>query len=142
MPHATMFHHRLRLFERRFGTAAEHLARHDVGDADIGRRTLFGHDSAEHVALGEDPHDPIIVRDDQGADLVLIHHARRFEHADARRDGMQRSLFPIQQVSDHRHDVLPSRCDGGAGPPGGIARGRAQSIDRNGISAWKTGCRR
>src|SRR5206468_477195 len=103
MANPPVFHRRPGLLEWRLDGATGHLGRHHVGDGGGRRWTLLADHAAQHVPLGEHADDAIVLDDDKGADLVLVHHLGRLKDSRIPADGPDVWPLPGHEVTDGWH---------------------------------------
>jgi hypothetical protein len=72
---------------------------HDGFDGRIGR-SIAGYDFGCHVAIGQDPDDPIVIDHDHGTDIPIAHFFYRHTNRLLRLDGYH---FTAKQLAQH-HD--------------------------------------
>jgi len=77
-----------RFGNRRVGRQDLGIAGHDLGEGSGGRGESSCHDTIENIALGEDAHELVGVHDQDGADLVVVHHANGVSHSGGARHRM------------------------------------------------------
>ena len=106
-------HHAHQVGDRIGGSGGDELGGHDVGDRQLREIALAGGKAAEHVALGDDAHQPlaegqIALADEHRADVVLDHLPHDFGQNDVGRGREDGRPFHCQDVLKS-HGIRPPR---------------------------------
>lgn len=112
VPDSAFAHGRAGFFGGGVGGATNDIDGHDFIDACFLGITVFGDDTAEEIALGEDADDLAVVFDDEGTDAVAVHFVGGFVNRSRDVNFPEAMSFLGQELADLSHGVTSDKRDG------------------------------